>query len=112
MKSSKISGEIDEIGEDFIVVNGEVIDINNIKIVRIQKGRLNYASWGANLMLGGIFYPVIYLVNGIFDGSGEYFSRGSLITGASLLLSGYIIMKLSFRKFDMDKRFFLRIILI
>ncbi len=112
MKFTKISGKINEIGEDFIVVNGELIETKNIKIVKIIKGQLNYASWGANLMMGGILYPVIYLVNGIIDGSREYYSRGSILTGASLLLSGYLIYKLSYRKFDMDKKFYLRIIYI
>jgi len=110
MKFIELAGNIDEIGEDFIVVRGEVIAIKNIKMIRIQKGQLNYASWGINLMIGGVLYPIIYMINGALDGSRQYFSKGSIITGASLLLTGYLLFKLSYKKFDMNKAYFLRII--
>jgi len=110
MDNSQYSGIINSIGDDYFVINGEMIEIKNVTLLTIPRGQVNFGACGINFMIAGIGYPIIYLINGILDGSKQYYSKGTLITGASFLLSGWILKRLAYKKFNMNKRHFLRII--
>ncbi|MFC2098056.1 hypothetical protein ACFLSI_06950, partial [Bacteroidota bacterium] len=104
---SKITGHIEDIADDYIIVDGEMIELKIILQVIIPQKKINFASCGANLLLGGILYPAIYLVNGILDGSKQYYSTGSLATGLSMILSGALLYSMNNKKFNVKKRFHL-----
>lgn len=111
MDNSVYTGIIDVIGDDYFVINTVVIEIKNVILLTIPRGQINYNAFGTNIMIAGIGYPLIYLINGILDGSKQYYSKGTLITGASFFLSGWILKKIAYRKFNMTKKHYLRIII-
>ena len=102
---TKITGIIEDIADDYIMVDGELIELDIILQVIVPLKSVNLASWGANILIGGLLYPVLYMVNGLLDGSKQYYSRNSLTTSAIMVLSGALLMKLQNKNYKVKKRY-------
>jgi len=105
------SGTIDSFDSTFLTVSNVIVKVNNIAAIEVQRKRMNFAQDGGMLMLAGISLPLLSLLNDLIDWNKPRFSKGGLITSASLLVSGFAISLLATKKCEIGEKYALEILI-
>jgi hypothetical protein len=80
---------LDSIGDDYLILNGDVILIENITRIKVERVSFNYFANGMMLAIAGALVPAISFVNGasmedLRQNNSTLYASGGLI-GAGLL---------------------------
>lgn len=99
---------LDSLSWDWIYTEGDSIaleDISRISLPRSARFRQRLSVASSNMLLGGIFFPLIVLLNHDHSQSGW---RGPIILSAAvavpLFLGSYLLVKLGQRHFRIGRR--------
>lgn len=105
-----VIGRLEAIGEDFIVIRGQVFAISEINTLFYYRKSFNFRAGGKVLQIAGPGFLVISAFNAIYNSIRPIWTISNLITSGSLILSGLILPLLQVRKYVLGNRFFLRIV--
>lgn len=95
-------GQLDSIGNDFVIIQGARIPLKNISKVKIYKG-FPYGGMGAMLMAGALFFPGIDLFNRAVNHDPLTLSDNVKTLSAGLLGTGILFEFLKARQYPADK---------
>ena len=100
-------GTITAIRHDSIFVNGFPFHYKEISALRWERPKLNYRTDGVLLMIAGGGVLLLGAVNGLYRGDQfkDWYRPGSFITAGALLATGFLLIKLRFKKYHLGKKY-------
>ena len=100
-------GTLTDLRNDSVFVNGIPFHYNEIKTMRVERTKLNYAQDGSLLIIAGAGVLVLNTVNGLYTNSKakNWFSTTGWITAGALILGGILLRKARVRTFPLGKKF-------
>lgn len=105
-----IIGQIEAIGEDFIVIRTQVFPISEINCIYYYRKSFNFRGAGKMLQFAGPGFLGITAFNALYNSIRPIWSLSNLITSGSLFLAGMLLPLLQVRKYEIGDKFFLRIV--
>jgi hypothetical protein len=101
------NGTLTDLRNDSVFVNGIPFHYHEIKTMRIERTKLNYAQDGSLLIIAGVGVLVLNTVNGLYrhDKPKNWFSTTGWITSGALILGGILLRKARIRTFPLGKKF-------
>jgi hypothetical protein len=107
-------GTITDMHHDTVYVNGLPFSYKEIANVRIRRADFSNTVLSAGMMVaaGGIF--VLGAVNGLYrkDAPKDWYTSSGLVTGAALLVGGFLLSKTRSRTYPIGKKFQLQYMVI
>ncbi|HTQ27919.1 MAG TPA: hypothetical protein VMI35_07315 [Puia sp.] len=103
-------GTITGIRHDSLFLNGMPFHYKEIKTIRYERTKLNYKTDGVILMIAGAGVLLLGAVNGLYRGdpANEWYTTTSYITAGTLLVGGFILTKLQYKKYEIGKKYSLQ----
>jgi len=105
-----VIGQLEAIGEDFIVIRSEVFPISEINTVYFYRKSFNFKTGGSILQLAGPAFLLMTGFNALINSIRPIWSRSNLITSGSLLAAGLVLPLFQVRKYKIGEKFNLRIV--
>ncbi len=103
-------GEIEAIGEDFIVLQGQVFPISEINSLYYYRKLFNFRASGIMLQVAGPGFLGLTAFNAIYHSIRPIWTPSNLITSGGLFLAGLIMPLFQVRKYKLGNKFHLQII--
>jgi len=104
------NGRIQGIGIDEIILGGKIIQLSEISSIVYTRKSFNYAAGGQMILMASPLYLLLGAVNALIQGIRPLWSSGNLIVAGTIAATGILVSTLQFRKFDLGKKFQLRIV--
>jgi hypothetical protein len=88
-------GEITDMRHDTVFVNGVGFNYKEISAIRIGHGNFSNSVLSAGMMVSGAGIFILGAVNGLYRGdkSKDWYTTSGLITGAGLLVGGFLLTR-------------------
>ncbi|MDP4148142.1 MAG: hypothetical protein Q8927_00645 [Bacteroidota bacterium] len=88
-------GQITDMRHDSVFVNGIGFHYKEIAAIRIGHGNFSNSVLSAGMMVSGAGIFILGAVNGLYRGdkSKDWYTTSGLITGAALLVVGYLLTR-------------------
>jgi hypothetical protein len=102
-----LDGVITAIRHDSIFINDYPFHYKEIATIRSERKGLNYSEDGVLLMVAGGGVLLLNAVNGAYRGdkAKSWYTSGSIITAAALLVGGFLLTKSRFKKYHLGKKY-------
>lgn len=102
-----ISGDIEWLLKDSLIVAGFKVGLNQIQAVRIYRAAALGAS--ANLGIAGVLWPGIVAINGVTSGLRPLVTNSAIISSAAMLGGAFFFYKIGLRTYHTTEAGRLRI---
>lgn len=96
-----ISGDIELLLKDSLIVAGFKVGLNQIQAVRIYRAAALGAA--ANLGLAGVLWPGIVAINGVTSGLRPLVTNSAIISSAAMLGGALFFYKIGLRTYTTDQ---------
>jgi hypothetical protein len=102
-----LQGSITAIRHDSIFVDGYPFHYTEIATIKTERAGLNYEADGYILMIAGGGVLLLNAVNGAYrgDNAKTWYTHGSFITAGALLVGGFLLSRLHYKKFHIGKKY-------
>ncbi|HSZ85245.1 MAG TPA: hypothetical protein VK787_04395 [Puia sp.] len=100
-------GVITAVRHDSVFVNDYPFHYREIATIKAERKGLNYSEDGVLLMIAGGGVLLLNAVNGAYRGdkAKSWYTSGSIITAAALLVGGFLLTKSRFKTYHLGKKF-------
>ena len=105
------NGTIDSFDSTFLMINNARIYLKDIAEIEIQRKNLHYASDGGMIMLAGVAYPTLVLLNSLFAWQKPYFTKTQRILFPAMIVSGFGIACSQTKTCKIGKKYSLEILI-
>jgi hypothetical protein len=102
-------GHIGIIGDNYFMTENDSIPIDQISAIKIPREGLHFRSDGKMLIIGGLFFSSISVINDLINHSAIIFTKGQAISYSALLITGFILLNLPNKVCVINKRYTLRV---
>jgi len=104
-----LDGVITAIRHDSLFINDYPFHYREIATIKTERRGLNYSEDGVLLMIAGGGVLILNAVNGAYRGdkAKSWYTSGSIITAAALLIGGFLLTKSRFKKYHLGKKYYL-----
>jgi hypothetical protein len=102
-----LDGVITAIRHDSLFINDYPFHYREIATIKTERRGLNYSEDGVLLMIAGGGVLLLNAVNGAYRGdkAKSWYTSGSIITAAALLIGGFLLTKSRFKKYHLGKKY-------
>ncbi len=101
---------IEGIGEDFILVSGQELLLNQIDCVVKRYTGFNFIASGRAVMAAAPVYLLVGVINSLFQRTSPVPTPTNLIVAGSLLAAGAVIPTFQVRRYRLGGKFTLRVV--
>ncbi len=104
-------GTIDSFDSTFLRINNARVYLKDIAAIEIQRKNLHYVQDGGMIMLAGVAYPTLVLLNSLFAWQKPHFTKTQRILFPAMILSGFGITRLQTKKCKIGKKYSLEVLI-
>jgi hypothetical protein len=100
-------GALTDLRNDSVFINGIPFHYREIKAMRMERGKLNYAQDGTLLIIAGGGVLLLNVVNGLYrnDKAKDWLSTSGWITAGALILGGILLRKARIKNYPLGKKY-------
>jgi hypothetical protein len=100
-------GVITAVRHDSVFVNDYPFHYKEIAAIKSERKGLNYTADGSILVVAGGGVLLLNAVNGAYRGdkAKTWYTSGSIITSAALLVVGFLLIKSQFKTYHLGKKY-------
>jgi hypothetical protein len=100
-------GVITAVRHDSVFINDYPFHYKEIATIKAERKGLNYTADGVILMAAGGGVILLNAVNGAYRGdkAKSWYTSGSIITAAALLVVGFLLTKSQFKTYHLGKKY-------
>jgi len=100
-------GYVTALRDDSVFINNIPFHYKEIKTLRRDRTKLNYAVDGSLLMVAGGGIVALNVINGLYrkDNIGQWFSTGGYIAAGALLAGGFLLRRAARKTYPIGKRY-------
>jgi hypothetical protein len=104
------SGRIESISDISFTCQSDTVQIYNIAAIKIPRRNLHYKADGTILILGGIYFISISIINDLINHNDPHLTTSQLIIYPALVVTGIILRNLPVKNCKIGRRYSLQII--
>jgi hypothetical protein len=101
------SGTLTALRNDSVFINYIPFHYHEIKTMRVERTKLNYAGDGSLLIIAGVGVLALNTINGLYrkDEAKNWFSTSGWITAGALILGGILLKKARVKTYPLGKKY-------
>jgi hypothetical protein len=101
------SGTLTALRNDSVFINNIPFHYHEIRTMRVERTKLNYAEDGTLLIIAGAGVLALNTINGIYrkDDAKNWFSTTGWITAGALILGGILLKKSRTKTYPLGKKY-------